>query len=100
MRMNRIRAAVGMTALGALAIATVAPVAQAQDPITMQMWGRNVDEVVYNALIEEWNASHANQIELTIIPSADYVARVAAAASAGELPDLLDVDLKIGRAHV
>ena len=93
MRMNRIRAAVGMTALGALAIATVAPVAQAQDPITMQMWGRNVDEVVYNALIEEWNASHANQIELTIIPSADYVARVAAAASAGELPDLLDVDL-------
>ncbi|MFO1539091.1 MAG: ABC transporter substrate-binding protein [Chloroflexota bacterium] len=93
MATNRTRGLIALTGVAALGVATLAPVAQAQDPITMQMWGRNVDEVVYNALIEEWNATHVNQIELTIIPSADYVARVAAAASAGELPDLLDVDL-------
>jgi multiple sugar transport system substrate-binding protein len=80
-------------ALGALALASVAPSASAQDAITMQMWGRNVDELVYNAVVNEWNATHPNQVELTLIPSADYVARVAAAASGGELPDLLDVDL-------
>jgi multiple sugar transport system substrate-binding protein len=79
--------------LSILAVAAFAPAASAQDPITMQMWGRNVDEKVYNALVEQFNATHTNQIELTIIPSADYVARVATAASAGELPDLLDVDL-------
>jgi len=80
-------------ALVAMALASVAPGTNAQDPITMQMWGRNVDEKVYNALVEQWNATHPNKVELTIIPSADYVARVATAASAGELPDLLDVDL-------
>ena len=69
------------------------PGALAQDGITMQMWGRNVDEPVYNQIVEQWNASHPNQIELTIIPSLDYIARVSAAASGGELPDLLDVDL-------
>jgi len=81
-----------MVALGAMAT-TLAPGANAQGPITMQMWGRNVDETVYTALVDQWNATHENQIELTIIPSGDYVARVAAAASGGELPDLLDVDL-------
>jgi multiple sugar transport system substrate-binding protein len=84
---------VAVVGLSALAVAAIAPATQAQDPITMQMWGRNVDEKVYNELVTQWNATHANQIELTIIPSADYVARVATAASAGELPDLLDVDL-------
>ena len=50
----------------------------------MQMWGRNVDEKVYNALVEQFNATHTNQIELTIIPSADYVAKVAARRAAGD----------------
>jgi multiple sugar transport system substrate-binding protein len=93
MRRDRTRGAVAFASLAALAVAAIAPTANAQDPITMQMWGRNVDPVVYEALVAEWNATHANQIELTLIPSADYVARVAAAASGGELPDLLDVDL-------
>lgn len=89
----RMRRSLAVGALSAVALASIAPASNAQDPITMQMWGRNVDEKVYNALVEEFNATHTNQIELTIIPSADYVARVAAAASGGELPDLLDVDL-------
>ena len=93
MRTNRIRGVAAVMTLSALGVVAIAPASHAQDPITMQMWGRNVDEKVYNALVEQFNATHTNQIELTIIPSADYVARVATAASAGELPDLLDVDL-------
>ena len=61
--------------------------------ITMQMWGRSVDQKVYEAVVGEWNATHDNQIELTLIPPAEYIARVAAAAAGGALPDLLDVDL-------
>lgn len=62
-------------------------------PITMQMWGRSVDQKVYEAVVKQWNATHKNQIELTLIPPAEYIARVSAAASGGQLPDLLDVDL-------
>lgn len=61
--------------------------------ITMQMWGRSVDQKVYEAIVNEWNSTHDNQIELTLIPPAEYIARVAAAAGGGALPDLLDVDL-------
>jgi multiple sugar transport system substrate-binding protein len=80
-------------ALTAVALGSLVPGASAQDPITMQMWGRNVDETTYTALVDAWNSTHTNQIELTIIPSTDYVAKVAAAAAGGSLPDLLDVDL-------
>lgn len=60
----------------------------------MQMWGRAVDEKVYKAVVAEWNATHANQIELTLITGDDvYLSRIAAAAAGGELPDLLDIDL-------
>jgi multiple sugar transport system substrate-binding protein len=93
MTVVRTRRYLAVGALTAIALTTIAPASNAQDPITMQMWGRTVDEKVYNALVEQFNATHTNQIELTLIPSADYVARVATAASAGELPDLLDVDL-------
>jgi multiple sugar transport system substrate-binding protein len=61
--------------------------------ITMQMWGRSVDQKVYEAVVGEWNNTHANQIELTLVPPAEYIAKVAAAAAGGQLPDLLDVDL-------
>ena len=83
MRTHRLRGTLAVVGLSVLAVAAVAPSTSAQDPITMQMWGRNVDEKVYNALVEQFNATHTNQIELTIIPSADYVARVATAASGG-----------------
>jgi multiple sugar transport system substrate-binding protein len=93
MRTNRFRGALAVVSMSALALVAVAPISHAQDPITMQMWGRNVDQTVYEALVAEFNATHTNQVELTIIASADYVAKVGAAAAGGALPDLLDVDL-------
>ncbi len=73
--------------------AAASPNATAAAGITMQMWGRSVDQKVYEAIVAEWNKTHPNKIELTLIPPAEYIARVAAAAGGGELPDLLDVDL-------
>lgn len=70
-----------------------APSADGGSAVTMQMWGRSVDQKVYEAIVAQWNSTQDNQIELTLIPPAEYIARVAAAASGGQLPDLLDVDL-------
>ncbi|MEP7293239.1 MAG: sugar ABC transporter substrate-binding protein, partial [Chloroflexota bacterium] len=44
-------------------------------------------------LVDMWNESHTNQIELTIIPAADFVTRVGVASAGGEAPDLLPIDL-------
>jgi multiple sugar transport system substrate-binding protein len=83
-------AATGTPATGATAVSSATPAAGGT---TLTMWGRNVDEKVYTAIKDKWNATHPNQIELTIIPANEYIARIAAAASGGGLPDLLDVDL-------
>jgi len=91
---TRVRGLIAAAGATALAVSALAPAASGQDGNVMQMWGRDVDQVTYNALIDAWNAANPdNQIELTIIPSAEYVAKVAAAAAGGALPDLLDVDL-------
>ena len=82
---TRVRGLIAAAGATALAISALAPAASAQDG-TMQMWGRDIDQVLYNELIETWNAENPDkQIELTIIPSAEYVAKVAAAAAGGVL---------------
>jgi multiple sugar transport system substrate-binding protein len=70
----------------------VAPLA-AQDAVTLQMWSRDSNQDFLRELVDMWNSSHPNQIELTIIPAADFVTRVGVASAAGEAPDLLPIDL-------
>ena len=45
------------------------------------------------ALVNAYNASHKNQISLTVIPTDDYNTKVGAAAAANGLPDLLSADV-------
>ena len=40
-----------------------------------------------------YNASHKNQVALTVVPNDDYVAKVGAAAGAKGLPDLFAADI-------
>jgi multiple sugar transport system substrate-binding protein len=90
-RVRGLMAAAGATVL---AVSALAPAATAQDGEAMQMWGRDIDQVLYDALIDTWNAENPDSpIELTIIPRDEYVAKVAAAAAGGALPDLLGIDL-------
>ena len=93
MRTTRTRRLLAAVSASALAVTVLAPVASAQEGETLEMWGRNVDEAVYNEIVDAWNASHDTQINLTIVPSDTYIPKVAAAAAGGTLPDLLDVDL-------
>ena len=66
---------------------------QAQDePVTMSMWVRSSTNLV-ETLVEEWNATHDNQIELTVVPSGEFVTKFSAALAAGEAPDIASIDL-------
>lgn len=63
------------------------------DGTTLTLWTRAPLEKQANLLVEAYNASHRNKVELTVTPNDDYVAKVGAAAGAGGLPDLFAADI-------
>lgn len=63
------------------------------DGTTLTMWTRAATEARSRALVDAYNASHENQIELTVVPTDDYQAVVGAAAGSGSLPDLFSADV-------
>ncbi|RIQ10964.1 ABC transporter substrate-binding protein [Jiangella rhizosphaerae] len=63
------------------------------DGSTITMWTRAATEAQSQRLVDAYNASHENQVELTVIPTDDYLPRVGTAAGAGELPDVLSLDV-------
>jgi multiple sugar transport system substrate-binding protein len=63
------------------------------DGTTLTLWTRAPMELQANLLVEAYNSTHENQVELTITPNDDYVARVGAAAGSGDLPDLFAADI-------
>jgi multiple sugar transport system substrate-binding protein len=63
------------------------------DGTKLTLWTRAPLEFQAKALVEAYNDSHKNQVELTIVPNDDYVAKVGAAAGSGDLPDLFAADI-------
>nr|WP_199520843.1 sugar ABC transporter substrate-binding protein [Jiangella anatolica] len=63
------------------------------DGSTITMWTRAATEAQSQRLVDAYNESHENQVELTVIPTDDYLPRVGTAAGAGELPDVLSLDV-------
>lgn len=63
------------------------------DGSTLTLWTRAPLEKQAKLLVDAYNASHENQVELTIVPNDDYVAKVGAAAGSGGLPDLFAADI-------
>lgn len=63
------------------------------DGTTLTLWTRAPLEKQANLLVDAYNASHKNQVELTVVPNDDYVAKVGAAAGASGLPDLFAADI-------
>jgi multiple sugar transport system substrate-binding protein len=57
------------------------------------MWARNTSNNLAQNIVDAYNKSHKNQVNLTIIPSDDYQPKVAAAAASGDLPDILASDV-------
>jgi multiple sugar transport system substrate-binding protein len=63
------------------------------DGTALTMWTRAATEARATALVEAYNESHENQIELRIVPTDDYQTVVGAAAPNNELPDLFSADV-------
>ncbi|HMG30310.1 MAG TPA: sugar ABC transporter substrate-binding protein [Jiangellaceae bacterium] len=63
------------------------------DGTTITMWTRAATETQSQLLVDAYNESHENQVDLTVIPTDDYLPRVGTAAGAGELPDVLSLDV-------
>src|SRR5688500_14496462 len=53
------------------------------DGSTLTLWTRAPLEKQAKLLVEAYNDSHDNQVELTVVPNDDYVAKVGAAAGSG-----------------
>ena len=63
------------------------------DGTTLTLWTRAPLELQARLLVDAYNKTHKNQVELTITPNDDYVSRVGAAAGSGDLPDLFAADI-------
>ncbi|MCY4527124.1 MAG: extracellular solute-binding protein, partial [Anaerolineaceae bacterium] len=68
------------------------PLSAQDEQINMTMWIR-ATSFVAQTLVDEWNANNDSQIELTVIPAAEYVTKMGAAIAAGEPPDIASIDL-------
>ncbi|NPV67689.1 MAG: sugar ABC transporter substrate-binding protein [Anaerolineae bacterium] len=93
--MKRLSRHARVVAVLAILLATLAlslP-SSAQEPVTIAFWSRDSAAALVQSLADAWNASHDNQIEVTLIPAAEYITKLGTAIAAGEPPDLLAIDL-------
>lgn len=63
------------------------------DGTHLTMWSRAATQARAAALVDAYNATHKNQIDVTFVPTDDYQTKVGAAAAAGGLPDLFSADV-------
>jgi len=91
------RALASIAAIAVLAACTASPKPAPPPPSIdgadsggrIVLWTRSQLEVQATLLVEHYNATHTNQVELTLVPGADLPARIDRAAATGALPDLL-----------
>jgi multiple sugar transport system substrate-binding protein len=79
----------------AIVLTTIAvpTITRAQDAVKLSFWSRDSDEGLVRGLVKAWNADHKNQIEVTIIPAADFVTKIGTAVAGGAAPDIMAIDL-------
>ncbi len=82
----------------AMLVAMLASVALPATADDLQMWERSGGNAgVVDRLVAMWNEKNSNRkIELTYIPHAEMVAKLAQAIASGEVPDLMGLDLIYG----
>ncbi|QGU28864.1 sugar ABC transporter substrate-binding protein [Microbacterium oryzae] len=83
----------GCAGSGGQTAAAEIPAEGVDDGSTLTLWTRAPIEAQAKLLVEAYNDSHENQVELTVVPNDDYVAKVGAAAGSGGLPDLFAADV-------
>jgi multiple sugar transport system substrate-binding protein len=63
------------------------------DGTTITMWTRSPTATFSQTLIDAYNASHKNKVQLTVFPADSYQQKVGTAAGAKQLPDVLAADV-------
>jgi multiple sugar transport system substrate-binding protein len=59
----------------------------------ISMWVRASGANAAQHLVDLWNASHPDKIQLTVIPDNQMVSKLATGVKAGQVPDLISFDL-------
>jgi len=87
-------AAASVTAIMALAPAHAAGNPLGVDDGThLTLWTRVITQARADALVQAYNASHKNHIDVTYVPTDEYQTKIGAAAAANSLPDLFSADV-------
>jgi len=63
------------------------------DGTMITMWTRAATEAQSKMLVEAYNASHKNKVELTVVPTDNYAQKIATAAGGKALPDVFAADV-------
>jgi multiple sugar transport system substrate-binding protein len=69
------------------------PTTNPDDGTTLTMWVRSATDQFSQRLVDAYNASHKNHVNLTIIPNDNYLTKVGTAAGSNSLPDILASDV-------
>ncbi len=64
-----------------------------QQAVTLTLWSRDSDQTLVEGLVKQWNSTHKNQIETTIIPADQFVTKFGTAVAGGAAPDIIAIDL-------
>ena len=93
----KLRKALGALAIGLSALTTVAMSAPSM-AADLVMWERSGgNKGMVDTLVAMWNAKYPDRkINLTYIPHAEMVAKLAQAIASGDVPDLMGMDLIYG----
>jgi multiple sugar transport system substrate-binding protein len=88
-----VTAAVAVLAGCSTGTAEPAPSGNPDNGTQLTMWARNTSNNIAQTIVDQYNATHENQIDLTIIPNESIQQKVGAAAASGGLPDILASDV-------
>ena len=80
-------------AIFAAALTSVALVPGTAFAETLSLWARASSSTAAQHMIDLWNTSHDDKIELTTIPDNQMVTKLATSVQAGDVPDLISFDL-------
>lgn len=88
MHMPNLRQAIFAAALTSVALVPGTAFAE-----TLSLWARSSSSTAAQNMIDLWNASHEDKIELTTITDNQMVTKLATSVQSGDVPDLISFDL-------
>jgi len=88
MHMPSLRQAVFAATLTSVALVPGAAFAE-----TLSIWARASSSNAAQHMVDLWNASHDDKVELTTIPDNQMVTKLATSVQSGDVPDLISFDL-------